>query len=256
MKPLDSTAHRRWPLPAGPWVMKQTWLDLLFAHWPVRSEELRELIPSGLKLDTYDGYAWIGIVPFRMKGIRLRGLPPIPFTSAFAELNVRTYVTAEDKPGVYFFSLDAANRLAVIMARWLFHLPYFYANMSVAKDDAGIYSYSSHRNDRRDKGAAVMLEGSYRPVSEAAYSSPDSIEYWLTERYCLYSVDKQQRLWRGDIHHLPWPLQTGEAEFRTNTMASGQGIRLLDTEPLLHFAQRLDVLIWPLSRVHTAAPQR
>src|SRR5690606_36170267 len=108
---LASQAHRPWPMPDSPWVMAQSWHQLLFAHWSFPPEDIRPLLPPGLTLDTYAGQAWVGVVPFRMSGIRLRGLPPVPFTSAFAELSVRTYVTTEDKPGVWFFSLDAANRI-------------------------------------------------------------------------------------------------------------------------------------------------
>ncbi|MFD0680054.1 MULTISPECIES: YqjF family protein [unclassified Paenibacillus] len=225
--------------------MMQSWLDLLFAHWPVHYDHLRELVPPGLKLDTFDGDAWISIVPFRMNSIRLRGLPPIPYTSAFAELNVRTYVTVGDKPGVYFFSLDAANRLAVMAARRFFYLPYFNASMKL-EERKGVYNYVSHRTDKR--GASVSYEGIYSPVSPAFYSKPQTFEHWLTERYCLYSVDKKNHIWRGEIHHLPWTLHAAEAEFKINTMASGQGIRVLDTKPLLHFSKQLDVLIWPISR--------
>jgi uncharacterized protein YqjF (DUF2071 family) len=223
--------------------MKQTWLDLLFAHWPVRYERLRELVPPGLELETYDGYAWIGIVPFRMDSIRMRGLPPIPYTKAFAELNVRTYVKAGDKPGVYFFSLDAANRFAVMTARRFFFLPYFYARMQVTQR-AQVYNYVSRRKD--DRGASVSFEGSYSPVSSSFYAASQTFEHWLTERYCLYSIDDKQNVWRGEIHHLPWTLHSAEADISINTMASGQGIELLDAKPLLHFSKRLDVLIWPI----------
>ncbi|NOU93337.1 DUF2071 domain-containing protein [Paenibacillus sp. LMG 31456] len=228
-------------------MMKQTWLDLLFAHWPIRYNQLRELVPPGLELDTYEGYAWISIVPFRMDSIRMRGLPPIPYTSSFEELNVRTYVTVGDKPGVYFFSLDAANRLAVMTARSFFYLPYFNANMKLEERE-GVYDYVSHRKDKR--GALVSYEGTYSPVSPAFYSKPGTIEHWLTERYCLYSVDKQNQVWRGEIHHLPWTLHAAEADFKINTMALGQGITVMDTKPLLHFSKQLEVLVWPISKVN------
>src|SRR5437867_5100192 len=126
-KLLNQTSHRPWPLPSRPWVTTMRWHDLLFLHWPVRPEIIRPLIPNGLELDTFDGAAWIGVVPFRMTGVRLRWLPPLPGISAFPELNVRTYVRVRDRPGVYFFSLDAGSRTAVAMARAWFHLPYFHA---------------------------------------------------------------------------------------------------------------------------------
>ena len=116
--------HRPWPVPQKPWVMRQVWHDLVFAHWPVSVDQLRPLIPPGLQIDTYDGQAWIGVVPFRMSGIRPRLLPAVPWLSAFPELNVRTYVVADDKPGVWFFSLEAANLVAVTIARWWYCLLY------------------------------------------------------------------------------------------------------------------------------------
>src|SRR4029434_453282 len=129
---LRSTSHRPWPLPRGPWIMAQTWHDLLFAHWPIPPEIMRALVPPQLTLDLFDGQCWLGIVPFWMSGVRGRGLPAIPGLSRFPELNVRTYVTLGKKPGVYFFSLDAANIPAVCAARTFYHLPYFYASMKTA----------------------------------------------------------------------------------------------------------------------------
>src|SRR5215213_585770 len=128
---LSDPGHRLWPRPRRPWVMAQTWTHLLFAHWPLPPEAVRPLIPAGLPLDTFDGQAWVGIVPFQVVGLRARWLPPIPGTANFPELNVRTYITRDDKPGVWFFSLDAANRLAVEAARASYHLPYFKADMHV-----------------------------------------------------------------------------------------------------------------------------
>src|SRR5262245_21709039 len=158
-------AHRPWPLPSGPWVMAQVWQDLLFAHWPIETAALRALVPASLALDTFDGRAWLGVVPFRMSGVRLRATPALPWLSAFAELNVRTYVTAEGKPGVFFFSLDAANPVAVAAARRFFHLPYFRARMSCRPDGDGIH-YASRRNHRGAPPAE--LRGSSRPLGPPA----------------------------------------------------------------------------------------
>jgi len=222
--------------------MKQTWHDLLFAHWPHPADQVRSLVPQELALDTYDGKTWIGVVPFWMSGIRARGLPPLPGLSRFPELNVRTYVTHQGKRGVYFFSLDAANWPAVWSARKFFHLPYFEASMISREQDAVIH-YTSIR-----KGMAAEFRGSYRPVAPVRQSRKDSLEHFLTERYCLYTVVGGQ-VHRCDIHHLTWPLQDAEAQIETNTMAYASGIHLPSSKPLLHFAQRLDVLIWPLLRV-------
>ena len=145
--PLDSvftaTAHRPWPMPDEPWLMTQSWHDLLFAHWRVDADQLRRRVPAALPLDLFDGSAWVGIVPFHMTNVTPRGVPPLPFLSAFPELNVRTYVTRDDKPGVFFFSLDAANALAVTTARSILGLPYFQAEMTVHAGDW--VTYRSHR---------------------------------------------------------------------------------------------------------------
>jgi uncharacterized protein len=155
------TAHRPWPVPHRPWAGFMRWHELLFIHWPVPAGSLRPLIPAGLELETFDGAAWLGVVPFRMSGCRVRGLPPVPGLSAFPELNVRTYVSAEGKPGVWFFSLDAASWLAVRGARWLFHLDYFDARMSVARKGNEI-DYRSTRTHRHARPAEFAAR--YRPT--------------------------------------------------------------------------------------------
>lgn len=238
---LETTAHRPWLLPNRPWVMAQTWNDLLFAHWPAELSVLRPLIPPSLEIDTREGQAWVGVVPFRMSGVRLRGTPAVPGLSAFPELNVRTYVTAGGKPGVWFFSLDAANAVAVAVARSWFHLPYYRGRMSCEEQDGSI-EYASERIDRR--APAAELRARYRATGAAFSPVVGSVEHFLTERYCLYAADRKGRVFRGDIHHAPWPLQTAEAEFRLNTMADAAGVVLPRTNPLLHFAKRQDMVAW------------
>ncbi|WP_439116476.1 YqjF family protein [Paenibacillus antri] len=237
--------HRPWPLPQRPWVMKQTWDRLLFAHWPVRPDELRDLIPRELTLDTFDGAAWVAVVPFGMSGIRLRGLPPIPGTAAFPEINVRTYVAHQGKPGVYFFSLDATNPVAVASARRFFRLPYVRADISVDSTAEGVVHYRSRRTHRN--AAPAEFVAWYAPVSEPFRAAAGSLERWLTERYALYTV-RRGDVYRGDIHHDPWPLQLAQADIRTNTMAAAAGIALSDAPPLLHYAHKLDVLLWTLEK--------
>jgi uncharacterized protein YqjF (DUF2071 family) len=217
-------------------MMVQTWHDLLFAHWPLEEQVLGPLVPHDLPLDTFEGRCWVGVVPFHMSGIRLRGLPALPGLVRFPELNVRTYVTLDGKPGVYFFSLDAASLPAVWAARALYRLPYFHARMSVGHSDSQI-EYESHR---REGNAA--FRGRYRPTSEVRMRERGSLEHWLTERYSLYTV-------AAGTHHQPWPLQDEAAEIEVNTMASAAGISVPLAPPLLHFAKRLDVLIWLLRRV-------
>jgi len=241
---LDQTAHRPFPVPASPWVMKQSWCDLLFAHWPVPAAQLRNCIPAGLELDTYGDDAWVGVVPFAMKAVYPRLLMPLPWISYFLELNVRTYVRRQGIPGVYFFSLDCSNPVAVKIARQFFHLPYFDARMSLARRGNEIH-YESKRLKSGQEFRAV-----YSPVEANPVALDGSIEHFLTERYCLFTSDKSGRLYQGNIHHLPWPLQKAEAEIITNTMISEDlGFRLPDCEPLLHFSERLDTFEWALQAV-------
>ncbi len=241
---LADRAHRPYPLPTRLWLMAQSWHTLLFAHWRVPLDTLRPLIPAALEIDTYNGEAWVGVVPFRMSDIRFHGLPLLPYVSAFAELNVRTYVIRDGKPGVWFFSLDAANPLAVEVARGSFHLPYFNARMRVERNGDSI-RYDSRRTDRRT--TAGEFRGVYRPASPVFRSEARSLDAWLTERYCLYAA-QGDRLWRADIHHAPWPLQPAEAEIDVNTVADEAGVQL-SGPPLLHYAERLDVLAWSPVRV-------
>jgi uncharacterized protein len=241
MRILKETAHRPWLLPSRPWIMAQSWHDLLFAHWPVKTETLRPLIPAALKIDNFDGTGWIGIVPFSMTGVRLRGTPPLPWLSAFPELNVRTYVTAENKPGVWFFSLDAANALAVAAARITFHLPYFRARMGCAENGDWI-QYRSERVHPRAPQASLTAK--YRPMGDTFVAKSGTLEHFLTERYCLYAADSQGGIFLGDIHHPEWKLQRAEAEFSRNSMAEAAGVTLPGPEPLLHFARRQDMVAW------------
>jgi hypothetical protein len=243
---LEETSHRPWPLPAGRWVMAQSWHDLLFAHWTVDISALRKVIPSALAIDTYQGQAWLGVVPFRMSGVRLRGTPAVPWLSAFPELNVRTYVVAEGKPGVWFFSLDAANRIAVAIARKWFHLPYFRARMACRERDGWI----QYRSVRSHRGAPCgVFRGRYRAVGSTFLAERGSLEHFLTERYCLYAASGSGQILRGEIHHAPWPLQTAEAELTSNTMPEASGIFSPPVRPLLHFAKRQDVVVWQPQRI-------
>lgn len=222
--------------------MRQTWNDLLFAHWPLAPEELAQKIPAPLELDLFEGKAWIAVTPFHMTGIRARGFPALPGASAFPELNVRTYVRFAEKPGVFFFSLDAASQLAVWGARVGFRLPYFLADIEVRLNGERVRYHS-----RRQIGQAE-LKARYGPTSEVRVREKGTVEHFLTERYCLYAANRE-RVWRAEIHHVPWPLQDASAEFEINTMAAASGIEVSGPPALLHFAKRLDVLVWPLWRV-------
>lgn len=226
--------------------MAMQWHDLLFAHWPVRPEALRPYIPAALQLDTFDGTAWLGVVPFRMAGVHPHFVPSVPWLSAFPELNLRTYVTIEGKPGVWFFSLDAANPLAVHLARRFFHLPYYDAEMRCEQVGEAVH----YRSMRTHRGMPTgILAARYRPVGAVFQSVPGSLEAWLTERYCLYAADRHgTTIWRGNIHHARWPLQPAEAEWECNTLYAPLRVELPGL-PLLHFARRLDVVAWLPERV-------
>lgn len=239
------TSHRPWPPPPGRWSWRQSWHDLLFAHWPVPASRLRPLVPDGLELETREGSAWIGVVPFRMSGIARRPLPPLPGLSAFPELNVRTYVTRGGKPGVWFFSLDAASRVAVRTARLLFRLPYHFARMRCVSEDGRV----AYESVRRDEPAGLTFRGRYGPTGPPIDPAQDSLERWLTERYCLYSADFRGGLYRAEIHHRRWPLRPAEAEIARNEMLDPLGLEVEGPPPMLHFARRLDVLIWAPERV-------
>lgn len=243
---LDETANRPWPLPDGPWLMAQTWRDLLFVHWPVAPETLRAVLPEAVPVDTYDGQAWIGVTPFAVSGLRLRGLPPLPGMSRFPELNVRTYSTVDGKPGIYFLSLDAGSQLAVLAARRAYRLPYFRAAMRIDRDD-NTFGYASRRTS--PDGEVAEFEATYQPTGEARKALSGSLEYFLTERYCLYTLRDDGALLRADIQHPPWPLQPATATILRNSMTRPWRIPLPDAKPLLHFSGLQHVVIWPLQPV-------
>src|SRR4051812_39288867 len=200
--------------------MKQTWHDLLFAHWPLSPDQLRPLVPHELPLDTFDNQCWVGVVPFRMSGIRAHWLPPVPGLSSLPELNVRTYVTYKGKPGVYFFSLDAGNLSAVWGARVFYRLPYWHADMKVTGKDSPLIDYRSRRIHGPKPAEFVA---SYGPTGPVRVANPGSLDSFLTDRYCLYAWNRK-KLYRCEVHHLPWPLQEAQAAVKSNSMASIAGI--------------------------------
>lgn len=236
------------PVRPGRWSLAMQWRDLLFAHWSVPADALTALLPRTspeLQLDTFEGRAWVGIVPFTMRGVHFRGWPPVPGTSAFPELNVRAYVTCNGRPGVWFFSLDAASRLAVRAARATFHLPYFDADMTVVPHEDGV-AYASWRTHRG--GGTAEFVGRYGPAGAEYRSTPGSLEHWLTERYRLFAADRAGRLFRGEIEHQPWPLQPARAEFSSVNLTRWMGLELPDEPPHLLFARKLNV------RAHRLVP--
>lgn len=226
--------------PGGFPVMYQNWGKLLFMHWRIEEKLLRRLIPHALQIDSFDGSAWIGVIPFTMWGIRASFLPPIPGTSAFHELNVRTYVSLNGEPGVWFFSLDAANRLAVWAARTFYSLPYFNAQMAL-KQDGSTIQYSSTRDDER--GAAAHLRTSWTIGERLPQSAPRSLEFFLTERYCLYTKRKDNIL-RARIQHEPWQLRAAKLNSLESTMIECHGLPGPEGDPVLHYSEEQKVSIW------------
>jgi uncharacterized protein YqjF (DUF2071 family) len=222
------------------------WRDLLFAHWRVEAPTIAALLPRGLQLDLFEGRCYVGAVPFLMEGVTPRLVPPLPGLHAFPELNLRTYVTAAGKPGVWFFSLDAGQKLAVRAARRLFHLPYFDAKFEIDATDEGV-EYSSIRTHRGSQPA--RFAASYRPIGPVYRAQSGSLEEWLTARFCLYAADRLGRLYRSEIYHQPWPLQQAEADVKINTLGTWLGIEMKEKPELLHFAKSLDVRAWLLERV-------
>ena len=238
---LNVTDHRPWPLPGGSWIVGQSWEDLLFAHWRVDVEAVRRLVPPGLEVQQHGGSAWLGVTPFVLTGFRLRGTLPLPVVSAFPELNVRTYVTAGGKAGIWFFSLDASSRGAVEAARRRYQLPYFHARMSVEHRGERV----DYASARREGARPFVFEASYRAQGPAFEPQPGPLEHFLPERYCLYPHDASGHP-RAEIHPPPWSIRPADAELELNTMPPDG----LDPagEPLFHLAERQDVVVWPLER--------
>ncbi len=242
---LFATTHRPWPAPMAPWVMTQRWNDLLFLHYAVEPELLRRLIPDALTLDTYERRAWVSVTPFWINHLRPPGVPSLPWVSHFSEINVRTYVTFGGKPGVYFFSLDASHLSAVWGARVFYRLPYWQAAMKVEGRGKATIRYRSQRT-HGPKPAEIEL--SYGPAARPFHARPGSLEHFLCERYCLYAFNRK-RLYRGEIHHLPWDLQEAHVALEKNTMARPAGIELPTKPDLAYFSRELKVLLWAPERL-------
>ncbi|MBC8029896.1 MAG: DUF2071 domain-containing protein [Pyrinomonadaceae bacterium] len=235
--------------PDVPPIMRQQWGKLLFIHWRIDARLLRSLIPSQLEIDTFEGSAWIGVIPFTMWGIRASFLPPIPGTSAFHELNVRTYVTYDGVPGVWFFSLDAANKLAVWGARKFYSLPYFNARISLQQVGNSI-TYLSTRRDSR--GAPASFEATWTIGDRLPQSQPGSRDFFLTERYCLYSEHRGE-VYRARIHHNPWPLQKAQLAWLDSSMIASHGLPTPEVDPQVRYCEHLSVDIWPLKKTEARA---
>lgn len=252
---LVDHGHRPFALQESAWIMNQSWCNLLFAHWPVDVEALRKLVPEKLELDLFDGIAYIAVVPFEMRDVSPRYTPSLPWLSFFPELNVRTYVRYRDRPGVFFFSLDAGNPLAVWIARKYYHLPYYNATM-LCRHEKSAFHYTSTRKSVRtlseidiragENSGSCQLDVTYEPAGPVYYSTAGSLEHFLTERYCLFSVYENE-IFCGHIHHRPWPLQKANCEWRHNSMTAPIGLEL-HGEPITHFVKRIDTVEWAIKK--------
>lgn len=229
--------------PAGTPLAHQTWGKLLFMHWRVDAEALRPLVPEPLLIDTFRGSAYVAVTPFTMWNVRASFMPPLPGLSSLHELNVRTYVHLDGVPGVWFLSLDANSRAAVVAARTLYHLPYFNADITLTQDD-GRVDYELTRTD----DPPAHFRASWRPGGDPHFAQPDTLEFFLIERYCLYAAEGD-RLFRARIHHAPWPLRDAKLLSLDSTMIESHGLPTPKDQPLVHYAEEIDVDIWAPDRL-------
>jgi len=235
--------------------MRQNWRHLLFLHWAIPVAELRELVPEELEIDTFGGQAYVGLVPFTMNGVRPSWAPAIPTLSSFHEINVRTYVLKNGAdPGVWFFSLDAANSIAVRLARSIWRLPYYYARMSLEHSPpmANFAGDIRYRTDRIwPEPTPAYCAARYEPTGSIAPAEMGTLEFFLVERYLLYSRDEQGALYRGQVHHQPYPLQSARIHLLDENLVHAAGIQRPDVRPLVHYSGGVNVEIFPLRRIDT-----
>jgi len=229
-------------------LLTMTWQDVGFMHWPVEPETIEAALPDGLAVDTYDDRAWLSVVPFRMADIRPRASP---IGRSFGELNLRTYVVADGTPGVYFYSLDADDRLSVTLARRLFQLSYYRTSMQI-RADGDCVEFRSRRTSSRAPPAD--FHATYEPTGQPATPEPGSLESFLVERYRFYAASDDGTVYYADIDHEPWPLQAGRADIRRNGLFAASGFDRPDGDPLVHYCTELAVTAGRLHRLRDAAP--
>jgi hypothetical protein len=254
---LYSVGHRPWLPPDGQWLLSQSWNDLLFAHYAIDPATLRRLIPEELTLELYDGAAWLTLSPFSTSHMRPSGIPPLPGLSFFSQINLRTYVTMDGKPGLYYFSVDAANLTAVWCARIFFRMQYWHSKIQVsgatiqarAATEPTIHFRASRLHGPVAANGPAKLDVSYAPEGEAERARRGSLDEFLTERYCVYSWDRG-KFYRIEAHHQPWALQRVGVEFRANSIADPLGLALPMKPDLCHFSRSLKMLAWAPERIH------
>jgi hypothetical protein len=253
---LYSVAHRPWMPPDSQWLLSQNWNDLLLAHFAIAPEALRRLVPEALTLELYDGAAWLTISPFCTSHMRPSGVPPLPGFSFFPQVNLRTYVTVEGKPGLYYFSVDTASLTAVWGARVFFRMQYWHSKIQVSgatiqarkATGSAIHFSASRLHGPQAANGAAKLEVSYAPEGEAERARRGSLDEFLTERYCVYSWNRG-KFYRTEVHHQPWPLQRVRVEFRANSLADPLGLTLPKEPDVCHFSRSLKMLAWAPERI-------
>ena len=238
---LLHTSHRPWPLSSESWQWRQTWRDVAFIHFRVDKAMLRDRIPSDLEIDEYDGSAWVGLVPFEMHDVMFGAWPSIPPLTRFPELNLRTYVHREGRTGIWFLSLDADCWPIVLGGRFLYQLPYFKARMVQEAEGARIH-FECLR-----KGGSHHFRATYCPQGDAYLPKVGSFEYWLAERYCLYTQISGETH-RLEVHHQPWPIQGADLTFLDTNMLREEALQPLDPSPAVHFSSGVEVVTFKVTR--------
>ncbi len=232
---LGHTTHRPWPLPDEEWTWKQSWLHLAFIHYPIDANAVQARIPTNLRVQEFDGTAWVGIVPFLMCDVRRGNLPSFSTLGAFPEVNLRTYVECNGRPGVWFFSLDADSWPVVLGGRVLYGAPYFKASMSHTLEGAGFRIESVRARD------GTCFRATCLPVGPAFRSRPGSFEHWMAERYCLYSRVRGATICT-DVHHRPWPLQAADIQVHQSDLMAAEGLMAGEGAPRCHFSSGVEVV--------------
>jgi hypothetical protein len=248
---LVRTSQKPRPLPAGRWALTQRWNDLLFVHWPVPARIIEALLPEWLEADLYQGTAWLGVVPFWLDRVKVRGLPPFSGLHGFPDLTLRTYVRdrISGTAGFYCFSMDSSSLLTVAAARLVYRLPYHLAEMKMkARSEREFVFYSR----RRLAHPETIFKARYRglgPSRKQVEVHPGSFESYMTERSCLFGTNRGGAPIRANLHYVPWPLEEAEAEIERNDLATAVGIELPQMEPVLHYSRRMAVYVWPVELV-------
>jgi uncharacterized protein YqjF (DUF2071 family) len=246
---LNTTDHRPFPPPTSAWVMKQTWRNVLFLNMPVNADALAETLPAGLEPDTYQGQAWVSIVPFQL-AMTPRGFPHLLSETfwpiRFNELNVRTYVRFKNQPGVYFYSLDADDAFSVASARGLFGLNYFRAKMSMSlPKDVFTENIVFESRRRHAPYPSSVFSAHYQPESVRLEVKPGSLAEWLTSRWCFFCPNKSHGFIRGDIHHEQWPLYPARWHIEAESLLLDHQLPKAQGAMIGYFSPKVHVLAWP-----------